>query len=178
METSREYLMQEPDKEVLKNLSKMGEHLEELQLKLMEKQAEYELAKGEYEHYKNSVLPMAMFNAGVTSLGLMSGNTIRVKTAYHCSPLKNIEARTKMAEWLKLNGGEHLIKEEAIVSEGAIQQLERNGIPYIEKSEMNTNSVKSFLVKLLESSPDIELADIPAEFHLFRQDSVEIDVKD
>ena len=172
------YLMQDPDKAVLKNLSEMGKYLEELQLKLIEKESEYEVAKGEYEHYKNSVLPMAMFNAGVTSLGLMDGNIIRATTSYHCSPLKNPAARAKMAEWLRAHGGEHLIKEQAIVAGDSIEKLKASEIPYAEKSDMNTQSLKAFLVRLLESSPDMELQDIPEEFHLFKQDSVEIDVKE
>ena len=52
------------DKKVLKNLSKMGEHLFELRKNMLTKEAEYEQSKKEYEHFANVILPQEMFSVG------------------------------------------------------------------------------------------------------------------
>ena len=67
------------DKGVLKNLSQMGEKLKELQMKMLEAQVIAEQAKKEYEHFANVIIPQEMFSAGVDSIGLASGGSLKVK---------------------------------------------------------------------------------------------------
>ena len=67
------------DKGVLKNLSQMGEKLKELQLKMLETQTLAEQAKKEYEHYANVIIPQEMFSAGIDSIGLASGGSLKIK---------------------------------------------------------------------------------------------------
>lgn len=174
-----DYLITEPDTSVLKNLSEMGAHLEELEKDMLDKEAEYQAAKTKFEHYKNTVLPEAMYSAGVTSLGLMSGNSIKVKTEYHCSPTK--AARQKLVEWLREHGGDYLIDTQAIVPGAAMGELVEKQIPFIEQTDMNTNKVKSFLKGLIGDGKggveaQMEIADIPKEFNFVKLQVAEIEV--
>ena len=104
------------DKGVLKNLSAMGEKLKELQLKMLETQAAAEQAKKEFEHYANVIIPQEMFSAGVDSIGLSSGGSLKIKRNFYCQPNKNPEDRKTIVEWLRANGGGHLVKHDATVS--------------------------------------------------------------
>ena len=62
--------MQQNDKQVLKNLSQMGEQMIKLRTNMLTKEAEYEAAKMEYEHFANVILPQEMFSVGLTSITL------------------------------------------------------------------------------------------------------------
>ena len=50
------------DKNVLKNLSQMGERLKALKQKMLEAAELADAAKKEYEHYANVVVPQEMFS--------------------------------------------------------------------------------------------------------------------
>ena len=108
--------IQEQDKGVLKNLSTMGEKLKELKLAMDIKAAEAEQAKKAYEHFANVIIPQEMFSAGVESIGLSSGGSLKVKRNYYCQPNKNEEDRRTIVKWLRENGGGHLVKHDASVS--------------------------------------------------------------
>ena len=108
--------IQEQDKGVLKNLSTMGEKLKELKLAMDVKAAEAEQAKKAYEHFANVIIPQEMFSAGVESIGLSSGGSLKVKRNYYCQPNKNEEDRRTIVKWLRENGGGHLVKHDAAVS--------------------------------------------------------------
>ena len=103
------------DKKVLKNLADMGERLKTLRLNMLNKEAEYEQSKKEYEHFANVILPQEMFSVGLTSLTLANGGQINVQHKYYCQPNKNDEDRKVMSDWLRKNQGEHLIKSVANV---------------------------------------------------------------
>ena len=90
--------IQEQDKGVLKNLSTMGEKLKELKLAMDIKAAEAEQAKKAYEHFANVIIPQEMFSAGVESIGLSSGGSLKVKRNYYCQPNKNEEDRRTIIE--------------------------------------------------------------------------------
>ena len=81
-----DYMTQEPDKQVLKNLSQMGEHLKELKMKMLATEAEYEKAKKEHDYYASSILPMEMFNAGVAEVKLISGGVMTYDRKFYCQP--------------------------------------------------------------------------------------------
>lgn len=156
------------DKNVLKNLSTMGEHLKELKLKVLEAEAELKKAKAEHDHYASSILPMEMFNAGVTSLTLMSGGTMQYERKFYCQPNKNASDREIMAEWLRSQGGGHLVKEKASVEGGQIEFLREHDIPFTEVNDLNTNSLKAFLKDKIGASggvAQIQISDIPECMH-------------
>ena len=167
------------DKEVLKNLSQMGEKLKELQLKMLEAQTLAEQAKKEYEHYANVVIPQEMFSAGVDSIGLSSGGSIKVKHSFYCQPNKKAEDRKTIVEWLRANGGGHLVKHDASVSAEDMDKLEQNGIPFIENTSVNTTSLKAFLKDKIGATTGVQqitIDQIPACIHFQEVTTVELEV--
>lgn len=167
------------DKGVLKNLSTMGEKLKELQIKMLETQAAAEQAKKEFEHYANVIIPQEMFSAGVDSIGLASGGSLKVKRNFYCQPNKNPEDKKKIVEWLRANGGGHLVKHDASVSAEDMDKLEKNGIPFIENTNVNTTSLKAFLKDKIGATTgvqQIQVEDIPACIHFQEVTTVELEV--
>lgn len=167
------------DKGVLKNLSQMGEQLKELRLKMLETQAAAESAKKAYEHYANVIIPQEMFSAGVDSIGLASGGSLKVKRNFYCQPNKNDADRRKIVEWLRANGGDYLVKHDASVSAEDMDKLEQNGIPFIENTSVNTTSLKSFIKDKLGVTTgvqQIDIKDIPECIHFQEVTTVELEV--
>ncbi len=174
-----DYLTSETDKNVLKNLASMGEHLKKLKTKMLEAEAAYQQAKKEYEYYSSSVLPMEMFNAGVSSIALMSGGMMQYQRKFFCQPNKNAEDVKKMVEWLNAHGGGHLIEKMATVDGAAIDKLREADVPYIENCAINTNKLKAFLKDKIGANggkAQIQIQDIPACMHFQEFGSVDIDV--
>lgn len=171
--------IQEQDKNVLKNLSTMGEKLKELKLAMEVKATEAEQAKKAYEHFANVIIPQEMFSAGVESIGLSSGGSLKVKRNYYCQPNKNEEDRKKIVAWLRSNGGGHLVKHDASVSASDMEKLEASGIPFIENTSVNTTSLKSFLKDKLGVTTGVQqitIEDIPACIHFQEVTTVELEV--
>lgn len=169
----------EQDKSVLKNLSTMGEKLKELQLRMLEAQTLAEQAKKEFEHYANVIIPQEMFSAGVDSISLSSGGSLKVKRNFYCQPNKNPADKAKIAAWLRANGGGHLVKHDASVSATDMDKLEQNGIPFVENTSVNTTSLKSFLKDKLGVTTgvqQIKIEDIPPEIHFQEVTTVELEV--
>lgn len=167
------------DKGVLKNLSAMGEQLKKLQLKMLGAQAAADAAKKEYEHYANVIIPQEMFSAGVDSIGLSSGGSLKVKRNFYCQPNKNPEDRKKIVEWLRANGGGHLVKHDASVSAEDMEKLEQNGIPFVENTNVNTTSLKAFLKDKIGATTGVQqitLEEIPACIHFQEVTTVELEV--
>jgi hypothetical protein len=156
------------DKQVLQNISKMGEQLKDLRIKMLEAQAVADQAKKEYEHFANVILPQEMFSVGLSSITLANGGQINVQHKYYCQPNKNEEDRRVMSDWLRKNQGEHLIKSVANVDQADIEKLKAEGIPFTEKNDINTNSLKAFLMDGLGLKGGVQkftAEDIPACIH-------------
>lgn len=174
-----EAIIKQEDKNILKNLSKMGEKLKSLQLKMLETQALADAAKKEFEHYANVIIPQEMFSAGVDSIGLASGGSLKVKRNFYCQPNKNEADRKKIVEWLRANGGGHLVKHDASVSAEDMEKLDAQGIPYIENTSVNTTSLKAFLKDKIGATTGIQqiaIEDIPACIHFQEVTTVELEV--
>ena len=182
MEQNLDYLdqaIEQSDKTVLKNLSQMGEKLKELQLKMLETQALADQAKKEFEHYANVIIPQEMFSAGVDSIGLSSGGSLKVKRNFYCQPNKNPEDKKKIVEWLRANGGGHLVKHDASVAAEDMDRLQKNGIPFIENTSVNTTSLKAFLKDKIGATTGVQqiaVEDIPACIHFQEVTTVELEV--
>lgn len=182
MEQNLDYLdqgLEQSDKTVLKNLSQMGEKLKELQLKMLETQALADQAKKEFEHYANVIIPQEMFSAGVDSIGLASGGSLKVKRNFYCQPNKNPEDKKKIVEWLCANGGGHLVKHDASVAAEDMDRLQKNGIPFIENTSVNTTSLKAFLKDKIGATTGVQqiaVEDIPACIHFQEVTTVELDI--
>lgn len=171
--------LEQSDKTVLKNLSQMGEKLKELQLKMLEAQTLADQAKKEYEHYANVIIPQEMFSAGVDSIGLSSGGSLKVKRNFYCQPNKNSEDKKKIVEWLRANGGGHLVKHDASVAAEDMNKLSENGIPFIENTSVNTTSLKAFLKDKIGATTGVQqitVDDIPACIHFQEVTTVELEI--
>lgn len=167
------------DQSILKNLSQMGEKLKELQLKMLEAQAEADRTKKEFEHYANVIIPQEMFSAGVDSIGLASGGSLKVKRNFYCQPNKNAEDKAIIAKWLRENGGGHLVKHDASVSAEDMDKLKDNGIPFIENTSVNTTSLKAFIKDKIGATTGVQQIkpeDIPACIHFQEVTTVELDI--
>jgi hypothetical protein len=173
------YLVSEVDGNVLKNLSNMGSHLKELKIKMMQAEAVYDAAKKEYEYYAGSVMPMEMYNAGVARVDLLDGGVLEYQRNYYCSPNKNEKDKAAMAEWLRAQGGESLIKERAAVDAAQITKLKDAGIPFTEICDFNTNSLKAFLKDKIGAGggiAQIQITEIPEAMHFQEVGVVTIDI--
>ena len=162
------------DKKVLKNLADMGERLKTLRLNMLNKEAEY-------EHFANVILPQEMFSVGLTSLTLANGGQINVQHKYYCQPNKNDADRKTMSDWLRKNQGEHLIKSIANVDAADVDKLKDSGIPFTEKNDINTNSLKAFLMDGLGLKGGVQkftVEDIPACIHFQEVSFAELTMPD
>lgn len=182
MSDSLEFLEQgieEQDKEVLRNLAKMGERLKELKAAFVQAQALADKAQKAYEHYANVTLPNEMYSMGVDSISLASGGTLKIKRNFYCNPNKNPEDRALIAKWLRENGGEHLIKYDATVAAESMRLLDEQKIPYVENTSVNTSSLKAFLKDKLGVTTGVQqitMEDIPVCMHFQEVNTVELEV--
>jgi hypothetical protein len=123
---------------------------------------------------------MAMFNAGVEELKLMSGGVLTYNRKFHCTPNKNEEDKRFLADWLRAhNAPDKLIKQRAAVDASQIQKLKDDGIPYTEICDFNTNSLKAFLMDLIGAkggTPQVQATEIPDVAHFSEEGVVSIDI--
>jgi hypothetical protein len=143
--------------------------MRQLEMDMIGMEAAYKEAKKEFENYKASVVVAAMVNAGVSNIQDEHGNFVRLESKFYCNPNKNDEDRIKISDWLKSVGGEHLFKHEGKVSVEQYPKLQEAGIPFADKIDVNTNSLKSFLKEGLGYTPGsmvrFSLNDIPECIH-------------
>ncbi len=169
------------DKQVLKHLVEMGEQLKKLKEKKLAAEAAAELAKKEFEHYANVVIPSEMHSCGVNSVSLASGGTLSIKHNFYCQPNKNAEDRKKIVEWLRAHNGEHIVEHDATVSAVDMDKLSASDIPFIENTTVNTQRLKSFLKDGIGATTGVQqftIEDIPACVHFQEVTTVEINMKD
>jgi hypothetical protein len=157
----------------------MGDHLKELKLKMIKAEAEFKQAQKEHDYYASSVLPMEMFNAGVAEVKLMSGGVMTYERKFYCQPNKNEADKKIMADWLRANNGDHLIKESAKVDGAQLDKLKASDIPYTEIDDINTNSLKAFLKDKIGAgggTVQIQIQDIPDCMHFQEVGLVNIEI--
>ena len=175
-----ETIFSENDKEFMKNLSTMGEHLKALKARVADAEEELDRAKKEYEHWANQVLPQEMYAMGVESLTLSSGGSISLKHNFYCQPNKNAEDKKVMLDWLREHGGSHLIVEEAQVDTENVQKLKDAGIPFTETSTVNTNKLKAWLkdgIGVSSGQQRFTIDDVPRCMHFTEVTIADIDTK-
>jgi len=148
--------------------SKIAE-MRRLEMRMLGAEAEYKDAKAKFEAYKATAVVAAFTSAGITQIQDEQGNSIKLVPKYYCNPNKNDEDRMKLAQWLEHNGGEHLLKHEGKVSADQYDALKEAGIPFADKLDVNTNSLKAHLMDLLGykkgSQARIDLTAIPDYVH-------------
>jgi len=162
---------QDPNEDTL---SKLGEKVKELidkrkavgflDIKLKEAKSEEKILSGE-------TIPDLLLGCGLTSLILDTGEKITVNEKLAVTmPKKDIRKRQVVFKWLIEIGGEHLIKKELIVEEAEkhiVDYLREKAVPFENKLNVNTNSLKAFLAEKLGmkkgSLQTLEIQDVPRE---------------
>ena len=163
--------------EVVRALSNAAEELERLRSRYEEAKAAFEEAEANYDAFRRITLPNMMMDSGVTSLMTTSGVRCELVTKYHCSPNKNPEDQRIMSEWLRKHGAGDMVKEYEVVNAAYVQQLAAMQIPYTEKSEVNTNTLKAWLKDQTGGNggfENIKFEDIPDCIHFVRLPEVVI----
>lgn len=163
---------------MLQDMANVGNTLKELKLKMLETAAAADAAAKEYKHYAEVVVPMQMKSLGLDSIRLASGGTLSVVHNIYCQPNKNEKDKKIIADWLAEHNGEHLVKQEATVSQDSLGDLAEAGIPFAVTASINTNSLKAFIKNALGltkgSVKTIDIDDIPACIHFSMVDTVEV----
>jgi len=143
--------------------------MRQLEAQMIGAEAAYSDAKKQYETYKATVVIAAMTNAGIEQMQDENGNFIRLESKYYCNPNKNDADRLSIQQWLTAQGLEHLFKHEGKVDASQYDKLKEAGIPFADKIDVNTNSLKSALIDLLGYKKGgiarISLEDIPECMH-------------
>ena len=146
-----------------------------LRNELDEAEEKYKAAKKAYEEYSREYLPDIMRQNGLFSLTTEDGVTVSVSTKTHVNVTKSkIDA---VCKWLSQNGGDFLVKREYVVPKNVAEKLMDDGVDCAETVDVNTNSLRSFLLDKLGqktgSLPDITVDQIPDGINFFQYDEVE-----
>ncbi len=142
--------------------------MRQLERRMVEAEAVFEEAKKQFEQYKATTVVAAFTNAGISQLQDTEGHMIRLDTKYYCNPNKNDEDRAKIAAWLTSIGGQFLLKHEGKVDGAQLDKLREAGIPFADKTEVNTASLKAFLkgqLGLNGGTAQLKMEDIPDCVH-------------
>ena len=161
-------------------MAQIKEHvakLRSLQWAMLEAEENFKKAEKEYLQYSRTVMPDLFKMNGLDALTMEDGSVVRVITTTNCSINKNDADKANVAKWLREHNGDSLIKAECIVPPSQMEALKANNIIYEEKTTMNTNSVKAFLLDQLgqKGSPaTITKEDLPKGLNFYQFDEMEI----
>lgn len=164
-------------------MAQIKEHVKKLralQWKMMEAEEAFKKAEDEYLNYSRTVMPDLFKMNGLDMLQMEDGSVVRVVTKTNCSINKNDADRENVAKWLRGHNGSELVKAECIVPVSQEEAMKAAGIIFEEKTTMNTNAVKAFLLDQLgqKGSPaTITKEDLPKGLNFFQFDEMEVLVK-
>ena len=164
-------------------MAQIKEHVKTLrqkQWKMMEAEEAFKNAEKDYLDYSRTVMPDLFKMNGLDMLQMDDGSVVRVVTKTNCSINKNDADRDNVAKWLREHNGEELVKAECIVPVSQEDAMKRAGIIFEEKTTMNTNAVKAFLLDQLgqKGAPaTITKEDLPKGLNFFQFDEMEVIVK-
>lgn len=164
-------------------MSQIKEHvqkLRDLKWAMLVAEEQYKKAEKEYLQYSRVVMPDLFKMNGLDALTMEDGSVVRVVTTTNCSINKNDTDKATVAAWLRKHKGENLIKSECIVPPSQIDVLKKNNVTFEEKTTLNTNSVKAFILDQLgqKGSPaTITKEDLPKGLNFYQFDEMEIIAK-
>lgn len=166
---------------VMEQLRKQSETLRELEFAMMAAEDAYEQAKARFTEYATKTLPQLYLDNGIDSLTLSDGKTIRIATKTRASILKGADngktSKALIGKWLREHDGENLITSTITVDEQAKPMLNKVGIPYSEDMDINTNSLKAFIVGALGQSGSpatITMDDLPKGLSFYQWQQAEV----
>lgn len=164
-------------------MAQIKEHVKTLRAKqwtMMEAEEAFKKAEKEYLDYSRTVMPDLFKMNGLDLLQMDDGSVVRVVTKTNCSINKNDADRDNVAKWLREHNGAELVKAECIVPVSQEDKMREAGVIFEEKTTMNTNAVKAFLLDQLgqKGSPaTITKEDLPKGLNFFQFDEMEVIVK-
>lgn len=164
-------------------MAQIKEHvkkLRSLQWVMMEAEEALKKATDAYNEYSRTVMPDLFKMNGLDLLQMDDGSIVRVVTKTNCSINKNDADRDNVAKWLREHNGAELVKAECIVPVSQEDKMREAGVIFEEKTTMNTNAVKAFLLDQLgqRGSPaTITKEDLPKGLNFFQFDEMEVIVK-
>lgn len=164
-------------------MAQIKEHvtkLRALQWKMIEAEEAFKNAEKAYNDYSRTVMPDLFKMNGLDLLQMDDGSIVRVVTKTNCSINKNDADRDNVAKWLREHNGSDLVKAECIVPVSQEDAMKAAGIIFEEKTTMNTNAVKAFLLDQLgqKGSPAvITKEDLPKGLNFFQFDEMEIQMR-
>lgn len=164
-------------------MAQIKEHVATLRQKqwaMMEAEEAFKKAERDYLDYSRTVMPDLFKMNGLDMLQMDDGSIVRVVTKTNCSINKNDADRDNVAKWLREHNGEELVKAECVVPVSQEDAMKRAGIIFEEKTTMNTNAVKAFLLDQLgqKGAPaTITKEDLPKGLNFFQFDEMEVIVK-
>lgn len=131
----------------MEEAAELSRRLMEAESKVAAAEEVLKQAKAEYDNLAMKIIPEFYKANGISKLSLADGTVLSVEQKITCSPKK--ESRTALVQWLKSNGGGDLVKEELVVNDVFADRLKELAVPFTAKSEVNTNSLKSWLSEQL-----------------------------
>lgn len=171
------YYEQETPEALMVELKRMADEMSAAKKAYEKAQQEADDLRKQYDTLARVTVPQYFKTNGISSISTTQGDIVRIVEKSSCSPNKNPTDRNKICDWLTENGGEDLIKTYLSVSADQKQALTLANIPFEEMTDINTNSLKSWLLGQLgkkHSVAQIELEDIPKEIHLWLYEEAEI----
>lgn len=169
--------------ELLQEMKRMADEMAAAKKAYDDAQAIANGLKKQYEVLSQITIPQYFKTNGISSLETSEGNIVRIQEKYTCSPNKNDDDRKIIYSWLREQGGEDLIKANIVIpvvkeqAQMIREVLDSKGIQYDDKEEVNTNSLKSWLLDQLgkkQSIARIEVDDIPKQVHFWQYNEAEI----
>ncbi len=164
-------------------MAQIKEHvtkLRALQWEMLQAEEALRKATDAYNNYSRTVMPDLFKMNGLDLLQMDDGSIVRVVTKTNCSINKNDADRDNVAKWLREHNGAELVKAECIVPVSQEDKMRAAGVIFEEKTTMNTNAVKAFLLDQLgqKGSPaTITKEDLPKGLNFFQFDEMEVIVK-
>jgi hypothetical protein len=161
----------------MKQLTAAASHLHELQVEYDLLMETLEDTKKRLDAFRHETLPQMMAMAGVSSITDLEGRTYKLVTKYHCSPNKNEGDQQLMVHWLREKGGGHLVKAVAKVDAEFLSELRRYEIPHKEETNVNTMSLKSWLIDIVGGKGgtiQVPIEEVPKILHFVGLPEVEV----
>lgn len=164
-----------PDYNVMQQMNEFAQRLRQLDFEMMEAEEAYNKAKAKRDEFATKVLPEYFTANGMSSIKCQDGVRIDIVTQTRASIKKGKDdgetAKANIAKWLRSHNGEGLIKSICQVPSSEIAKLQQAGIIFQEKTDINTNSLKAFIIDALgqNGSPaTITQQDIPDGLSFFQ----------
>lgn len=162
---------------MMKQIQSHVTKLRQLQWEMISAEEAYRQAEKNYLEYSRNIMPDLFKNNGLNELRTDDNTLVRIVTKTNCSINKNEKDKENVAKWLEEHGASSLIKSECVVPISQLCKLKEANITFEKVSNMNTNSVKAFVLDELgqRGNPaSITREDLPKGLNFFQYDEVEV----